>query len=100
MIDYSIMNPTKQIWINLELYFESYDFYKFIEFSGNFSEFNLIYFRIFFIFNLNKKWEKGGLTCACTRGSATWTRGPPTWRRWHGADAVAYYIYYIYMYIT
>ena len=27
MIDYSIPDPTKQIWINLELYFESYDFY-------------------------------------------------------------------------
>ena len=29
MIDYSILNPTKQIWINLELYFESYEFYNF-----------------------------------------------------------------------
>ena len=27
MIDYLISDPTKQIWINLELYFESYDFY-------------------------------------------------------------------------
>ena len=27
MIDYSISDPTKQIWLNLELYFESYDFY-------------------------------------------------------------------------
>ena len=27
MIDYSISDPRKQIWINLELYFESYDFY-------------------------------------------------------------------------
>ena len=26
MIDYSISDPTKQIWTNLELYFESYDF--------------------------------------------------------------------------
>ena len=33
MIDYSISDPTKQIWINLELHFESYDFYIFIEFS-------------------------------------------------------------------
>ena len=26
MIDYSISDPKKQIWINLELYLESYDF--------------------------------------------------------------------------
>ena len=49
MIDYSILNPTKQIWTNLELYFESYDFYKFIEFFWNFSEFNLIYFRFLIV---------------------------------------------------
>ena len=42
MIDYSIFNPTKQIRINLELYFESYDFYNFKEFSGIFL--NLIKF--------------------------------------------------------
>ena len=30
MIDYSIFDPRKQIWINLELYFESYDFYNFL----------------------------------------------------------------------
>ena len=29
MTDYSISDLTKQIWINLELYFESYDFYNF-----------------------------------------------------------------------
>ena len=29
MIDYSILNPTKQIRINLELYFESYEFSNF-----------------------------------------------------------------------
>ena len=29
MIDNSISDPKKQIWINLELYFESYDFSKF-----------------------------------------------------------------------
>ena len=27
MIDYSIADPKIQIWTNLELYFESYDFY-------------------------------------------------------------------------
>ena len=36
MIDYSISDPKKQISINLELYFESYDFYNFIEFYGIF----------------------------------------------------------------
>ena len=36
MIDYSIYDPTKQIWINLELYFQSYDFSNFIEFFGIF----------------------------------------------------------------
>ena len=33
MIYYSISDPKKQIGINLELYFESYDFYNFREFS-------------------------------------------------------------------
>ena len=46
MIDYSISDPTKHIWLNLELYFESYDFYNFIEFSVIF----LILFK--FIFEL------------------------------------------------
>ena len=27
MIDYSISDATKKIWLNLELYFESYHFY-------------------------------------------------------------------------
>ena len=36
MIDYSISDPKKQISINLELYFESYNFYNFREFSGIF----------------------------------------------------------------
>ena len=36
MIDYSISDPKKQICTNLELYFESYDFYNFKEFSGIF----------------------------------------------------------------
>ena len=46
MIDYSILNPTKQIWLNLELYFESYDFSNFIEFSRIF----LILFKFIFYF--------------------------------------------------
>ena len=36
MIDYSISDPTKLIWTNLELYFESYYFSNFIEFFGIF----------------------------------------------------------------
>ena len=36
MVDYSISDPKKLIRINLELYFESYDFYNFKEFSGIF----------------------------------------------------------------
>ena len=46
MIYCSILNPTKQIWLNLELYFESYDFSNFIEFSGIF----LILFKFIFDF--------------------------------------------------
>ena len=46
MIDYSISDQTKQIWLNLELYFESYDFYNFMEFSGIF----LILFKFIFDF--------------------------------------------------
>ena len=45
MLDYSILNPTKQIWIDLELYFESYEFYNFLGFFWNFSEFIWFLFR-------------------------------------------------------
>ena len=51
MIDYSISDPTKQIWINLELYFK---FMIFIIFR-NFLEFIWIYLTVFFIFKLIKK---------------------------------------------
>ena len=34
MIDNSFFDPTNQIWINLELYFESYEFSNFSEFFG------------------------------------------------------------------
>ena len=50
MVDYSISDPRKQIWINLELYFESYDLYNFKEFSGIFL--NLIKFIFDFLLNL------------------------------------------------
>ena len=33
MIDNLISNPMKQTWINLELYFESYEFSNFKDFS-------------------------------------------------------------------
>ena len=46
MIDYSISDPTKQVWLNLELYFESYDFYNFKKFYGIF----LNLFRFIFYF--------------------------------------------------
>ena len=52
MIDYSISDPKKQIWLNLELYFESYDFYNFIyflEFFWIYLDLFSIYFR--FLFN-------------------------------------------------
>ena len=39
MMDYSIFDPTKKILLDLELYFESYDFYNFKEFFGIFLEF-------------------------------------------------------------
>ena len=32
MIDNRISDPTKQIWIDLELYFESYEFSNFLKF--------------------------------------------------------------------
>ena len=46
MIDYSISDPKKQIWINLELYFESSDFSNLLEFSGIFM--NLFRFIFYF----------------------------------------------------
>ena len=57
MIDYSIFDPTKQIWINLEFYFKSYDFYNFEDFFGIF----LNLFNCIFGFKLIKKNKKGVL---------------------------------------
>ena len=39
MIDNLISDQMKEIWINLELYFESYEFSNFFRFILNFSEF-------------------------------------------------------------
>ena len=36
MIDNLICDPIKQIWINLELYFERYEFYNFKDFFSKF----------------------------------------------------------------
>ena len=104
MIDYSILNPTKKIWLNLELYFESYEFYKFIEFFWNFFDFIYVYFR--FLFNLNiKKNSKKWVFIAWAhvdatwherpRGSATWTRAIAAWRT--VARGTLYLIFYIYI---
>ena len=43
MIDNSISNPMKQIWINLELYFEIYEF---CEIFQNFYEFKIDLFNL------------------------------------------------------
>ena len=45
MIDNLIFDPTKQIWINLELYFECYEFYIFLGNFWNFSDFFMNLFR-------------------------------------------------------
>ena len=72
MIYYSIHDPTKQIWINLELYFKSYDFSNFQEFLG-------IYLNIFSFLNLLKiikiSKKKGGILSCGTRADATWLQG-------------------------
>ena len=39
MIDNLISDPMKQIWINLELYFERYEFSNFLRFFQTFSDF-------------------------------------------------------------
>ena len=39
MIDYLIFDQTRQIWINLELYFERYEFSNFYGFFQNISKF-------------------------------------------------------------
>ena len=60
MIDYSISDPKKQIWTNLELYFESYDFYNFIEFYKIFLNlfrfiFDLFWFYLIKLIKINAK---------------------------------------------
>ena len=50
MIDNLIYDPMKQIWINLELNFGSYEFSNFKGFFSNFSEFFYIFNQFFEIF--------------------------------------------------
>ena len=49
MIDYLISDPVEQIWINLELYFKIYKFFKFLQI---FLEFFWIYLDLFWIKNI------------------------------------------------
>ena len=51
MIDNWISDPMKKIWINLELYFESYEFSNFL---GNFP----VFFEFFFCLNRLKQLKK------------------------------------------
>ena len=75
----------KEIWINLELYFERYDFYNFNGFFWTFPDF---YDFIFYLktFKINKKMQiargshAGATWHARPRGRATRTRATPTWR--------------------
>ena len=53
MVDNLIFYLTKQIWIDLELYFESYEFSNIYEFRI-FLEFFLIHLKLFSIFKKNK----------------------------------------------
>ena len=46
MIDYLISDQERQIWINLELYFERYEFFNFYGFFIYLFEFNWIYFEL------------------------------------------------------
>ena len=102
MIDYSILNPKKQIWINLELYFESYEFYNFYEFSGIFLNLFLIYF-LFVAFKMNEKLAKMGFISRVytwmrrgTRGHVPLPRGQCSYAcvvlMWHVA-----YLYLLYI---
>ena len=78
MIDNLIYDQMKQIWINLELYFESYEFSNFLGFLWNFSKFciNLIQF---ILHQMNKKFL---FYCVLTwhgqnDGATWWHMRPP-----------------------
>ena len=62
----------KKIWINLELYFESYEF-------SNFRDFFQIFQNLFLDFKLLKRIKKGGKKGVFSRGThvdATWHARP------------------------
>ena len=62
----------KEIWINLELYIESYKF-------SNFRDFSRFFLNLFLIFNVKnnlKIVQKRGLFSCGTHVDATWHSGP------------------------
>ena len=67
MIDYLIYDLNKQIWINLEFYFESYEFSNFHRFLKNFSEFILELFGFLKIKDIKKSTFYCTLTWQLTR---------------------------------
>ena len=97
MIDYSILNPTEQIWLNLELYFKSYEFYNFLGIFWNFYEFILIYFRFFLMFKIIKKMQKWGYVARGpmwmwrgTQGHVALPRGRARLHAWRIGRRVAF----------
>ena len=62
----------KEIWINLELYFESYEFSNLKDFFGFF----LNLFSIFKVLKRISKMQKRGLFSRGTHVDATWHLGP------------------------
>ena len=62
----------KEIWINLELYFESYEFSNFRDFFIDFSEFIFEFSE----FKIIKKRARRGLVFARTHVDATWHGRP------------------------
>ena len=84
----------KEIWINLELYFESYEFSNFRDFFRIF----LIYFRFLSIKNNSKRAKRGyifardphGCDVAC---KATWQSHADPRERLPGVDVTRVHIY-------
>ena len=80
----------KEIWINLELYFQSYDFYKFEGFFPDFSD---------FIFDLKelktiKKGQKGIFFARVPRGCDV--EGKATWQSHAGPRGAIFVYLYLY----
>ena len=83
----------KEIWINLELYFESYEFSNFRDFLWNLFSFLSI--------KNNSKGQKGVYFRAGptwmrrdTQGHVAEPRGPTRVPAWRGGDTYTYYIYH------